>query len=90
MRVEYNINKVQDTSYPLAQYGLLDVHSPVAPGLTPYARGMSPDVVHRFVRSPGAPRPMADMLDPFPLGFGKADAADPSSLGSGEADAPDP
>jgi hypothetical protein len=34
MRVEYNINKVQDTSYPLAQYGLLDVHSPVAPGLT--------------------------------------------------------
>jgi hypothetical protein len=35
MRVEYNINKVQDTSYPLAQYGLLDVHSPVAPGLTP-------------------------------------------------------
>jgi hypothetical protein len=33
MRVEYNINKVQDTSYPLAQYGLLDVHSPVAPGL---------------------------------------------------------
>jgi hypothetical protein len=35
MRVEYNINKVQDTSYSLAQYGLLDVHSPVAPGLTP-------------------------------------------------------
>jgi hypothetical protein len=34
MQVEYNINKVQDTSYPLAQYGLLDVHSPVAPGLT--------------------------------------------------------
>jgi hypothetical protein len=34
MRVEYNINKVQDTSYPLAQYGLLDVQSPVAPGLT--------------------------------------------------------
>jgi hypothetical protein len=34
MRVEYNINKVQDTSYPLAQYGLLDVHSPMAPGLT--------------------------------------------------------
>jgi hypothetical protein len=34
MRVEYNINKVHDTSYPLAQYGLLDVHSPVAPGLT--------------------------------------------------------
>jgi hypothetical protein len=34
MRVEYNINKVQDTSYPLAQYRLLDVHSPVAPGLT--------------------------------------------------------
>jgi hypothetical protein len=34
MRVEYNINKVQDMSYPLAQYGLLDVHSPVAPGLT--------------------------------------------------------
>jgi hypothetical protein len=34
MRVGYNINKVQDTSYPLAQYGLLDVHSPVAPGLT--------------------------------------------------------
>jgi hypothetical protein len=34
MRVEYNINKVQDKSYPLAQYGLLDVHSPVAPGLT--------------------------------------------------------
>jgi hypothetical protein len=34
MRVEYNINKVQDTSYPLAQYGLFDVHSPVAPDLT--------------------------------------------------------
>jgi hypothetical protein len=34
MRVEYNINEVQDTSYPLVQYGLLDVHSPVAPGLT--------------------------------------------------------
>jgi hypothetical protein len=34
MQVEYNINKVQDMSYPLAQYGLLDVHSPVAPGLT--------------------------------------------------------
>jgi hypothetical protein len=34
IRVEYNINKVQDTSYPLAQYGLLDVYSPVAPGLT--------------------------------------------------------
>jgi hypothetical protein len=34
MRVEYNINKVHDTSYPLAQYGLLDVHSPMAPGLT--------------------------------------------------------
>jgi hypothetical protein len=34
MWVEYNINKVQDMSYPLAQYGLLDVHSPVAPGLT--------------------------------------------------------
>jgi hypothetical protein len=34
MPVEYNINKVQDTSYPLAQYGLYDVHSPVAPGLT--------------------------------------------------------
>jgi hypothetical protein len=34
MQVEYNINKVQDTSYPLAQYGLLDVHRPVAPGLT--------------------------------------------------------
>jgi hypothetical protein len=34
MRVEYNINKVQDKSSPLAQYGLLDVHSPVAPGLT--------------------------------------------------------
>jgi hypothetical protein len=34
MRVEYNINKVQDMSYPLAQYGLLDVRSPVAPGLT--------------------------------------------------------
>jgi hypothetical protein len=34
MRIEYNINKVQDTSYPLAQYGLLDVYSPVAPGLT--------------------------------------------------------
>jgi hypothetical protein len=34
MRVEYNIKKVQDTSYPLAQYELLDVHSPVAPGLT--------------------------------------------------------
>jgi hypothetical protein len=34
MRVEYNINKVQDTSYPLAQYGLLDVHSLMAPGLT--------------------------------------------------------
>jgi hypothetical protein len=33
MRVEYNINKVQDTSYPLAQYGLFDVHSPVAPEL---------------------------------------------------------
>jgi hypothetical protein len=34
MRVEYNINEVQDTSYPLVQYGLLDVYSPVAPGLT--------------------------------------------------------
>jgi hypothetical protein len=34
MRVEYNINKVRDTSYPLTQYELLDVHSPVAPGLT--------------------------------------------------------
>jgi hypothetical protein len=34
MRVEYNINKVQNMSYPLAQYGLLDVRSPVAPGLT--------------------------------------------------------
>jgi hypothetical protein len=34
MRVEYNINEVQDMSYPLVQYGLLNVHSPVAPGLT--------------------------------------------------------
>jgi hypothetical protein len=34
MRVEYNINEVQHTSYPLVQYGLFDVHSPVAPGLT--------------------------------------------------------
>jgi hypothetical protein len=34
MRVEYNINKVQDTFYPLAQHGLLDVDSPVAPDLT--------------------------------------------------------
>jgi hypothetical protein len=34
MRVEYNINKVQDMSYSLAQYELLDVHSLVAPGLT--------------------------------------------------------
>jgi hypothetical protein len=34
MQVVYNINKVQDTSYPLAQYGLLDVHSPVVLGLT--------------------------------------------------------
>jgi hypothetical protein len=39
MRVEYNINKVQDMSYPLAQYGLLVVHSPVAPGLT----GLGPE-----------------------------------------------
>jgi hypothetical protein len=38
MRVEYNIDKVQDTSYPLSQYGLLDVHSPVAPGLTAHVR----------------------------------------------------
>jgi hypothetical protein len=45
MRVEYNINKVQDTSYPLAQYGLLDVHSPVAPGLTVLAQ---PDVSKPF------------------------------------------
>jgi hypothetical protein len=36
MRVEYNINKVQDTPYPIAQYGLLDVHSPMAPGLTAF------------------------------------------------------
>jgi hypothetical protein len=47
MRVEYNINKVQDTSYPLAQYGLLDVHSPVAPGLTPLAPEMAMHHYHR-------------------------------------------
>jgi hypothetical protein len=34
MRVEYNMNEVQDMSYPLVQYGLLNVHCPVAPGLT--------------------------------------------------------
>jgi hypothetical protein len=43
MRVEYNINKVQDTSYPLAQYGLLDVYSPVAPGLTRGAGKAGPE-----------------------------------------------
>jgi hypothetical protein len=39
MRVEYNMNEVQDMSYPLVQYGLLNVHSPVAPGLTPVKQG---------------------------------------------------
>jgi hypothetical protein len=47
-------------------------------------------VAHRFMGSPAAPRPTADVPNPFPLGLGEADAADPSSLGSGEADAPDP
>jgi hypothetical protein len=51
---------------------------------------MSFGVARRFVGSLGAPPPMADVLDPSPLGLGEADAADPSSLGSGEVDAPDP
>jgi hypothetical protein len=51
---------------------------------------MSLGVARRFVGSLGAPRPTADVPDPFPLGLGEADVDDPSSLGSGEADAPNP
>jgi hypothetical protein len=45
----------------------------------PHTRG--PWWPHAFV---------ADVIDPSPLGLGKADAADPSSSGLGEGDTPDP
>jgi hypothetical protein len=72
-------------------YHALVRRAPSVPSqMDPYARGMSPGVARRFVGSPGAPCPTADVPDPFPLGLGEAEVADPSSLGLGEADVLNP